>query len=95
MYNPSQPRETIVTLNKVLKIFALSWAALLAIPNIVLVIALLADIKGLAQMPSGDVFVMFLVLLSVDAVLCMPALAAEWWRSMRIAKTKFAVLERH
>lgn len=84
-----------MTLNKVLKIFALSWAALLAIPNLILVITLLSDIKGLARMTSRDLLVLFFVLLSIEALLYMPALAAEWWRSVRIAKTRFAVLARH
>jgi len=84
-----------VTLNKVLKIFALSWVALIAIPNIALVVSVLADVKTIARLPSAGLLGFPLVLLSIDAVLCMPALAVEWWRSMRIAKAKFAALSRH
>jgi hypothetical protein len=75
-------------MNKALRIFALCWVAVVAVLN-------LAVVVGMAlgnSWPFFDLRLTVLVLLVLflgDAVLCTPALAAEWLRSMRIAVPKF------
>jgi hypothetical protein len=85
-----------LTLNKALKAFSLIWITLLAIPNIIVVGALLASIKDLAAQSQflTTLPLLLLVLFLIDAVFCTPALAAEWLRSIRIAKSKFPLLRK-
>jgi hypothetical protein len=82
--------------DKALKILALAWTALILIANIIVVGGALLRVRSFLVGPAPFaiilLFVLFLFL--VDAVLLMPALAAEWFRSMMIAKTRFAVLSK-
>lgn len=83
-----------LTVNKTLRVFALVWIVLLAIPNaVVLVIVLLSAKRD--GWPVSVVLVFLFCLLLVDAVLSTPALAAEWFRSIRIARARLRILRKY
>lgn len=82
-----------MTLNKVLGTFALSWTVLLAILNIALIVLAIPSIF-LGNGPRAMLaFLFFLALILIDLVLATPALAAEWLRSIRIAKARLWILQ--
>jgi ABC-type transport system involved in multi-copper enzyme maturation permease subunit len=75
--------------NKALGIFALCWVAVVAVLNIAAVTSILVNSRDLTAASNLRMAIFLLiVLLLLDAVLCTPALAAEWLRSMRIARVK-------
>ncbi|HEX5425303.1 MAG TPA: hypothetical protein VFW94_17275 [Candidatus Acidoferrales bacterium] len=84
-----------MTLNKALKIFVVGWFGLLAILNVAIIAGTILSIPSYRDMPFTGILLALLILFFLNAVLGMPALAAEWWRSMRIAKTRFAILRRY
>jgi hypothetical protein len=45
--------------------------------------------------PRSTILLFLLVWFLVDAVLLMPALAAEWLRSVRIARARFHILAKY
>jgi hypothetical protein len=76
-------------MNKALGIFALCWVAVVAILNVAVISSILLTSRGfMAASNLRMIIFLLLVLLVVDAILCTPALAAEWLRSMRIARVK-------
>lgn len=82
-------------LDKALKIFVVGWFGLLAILNIAIIADTILSIPSYRDMPFTGILLALLTLFFLNAVLGTPALAAEWWRSMRIAKTRSAVLRRY